>query len=273
MSDTQHIIDNSRSVLASAWADIVDGLNMFPLWGRLGWTDIQQRYRRSILGPLWLTISMATIIGALGFLYASLFKIELATYLPFLTIGFVLWQMISGIILDGCTVFVSAEGVIKQVNLPFSLHVYRVLWRNFLTFLHNAVVILAIIVMFDVPFGWKNLLFLAGLAVLILNGVWVTLLLGLLCARFRDLNPTIGSIVQLSFFVTPIIWSPDLIPDKKFILALNPFFHFVESVRAPLMGDVVPVETWLVLIGIAVVGWAVVIPSLGIMKRQLVYWL
>ena len=144
---------------------------------------------------------------------------------------------------------------------------------KFSDILHNAVVILAIIVMFDVPFGWKNLLFLAGLAVLILNGVWVTLLLGLLCARFRDLNPTIGSIVQLSFFVTPIIWSPDLIPDKKFILALNPFFHFVESVRAPLMGDVVPVETWLVLIGIAVVGWAVVIPSLGIMKRQLVYWL
>lgn len=273
MSDSKHIIDNSRSALTSAWADIVDGLNMFPLWGRLGWTDILQRYRRSILGPLWLTISMAVMIAALGFLYASLFKMEIDTYLPFLTIGFVLWQMISGILLDGCTVFIGAEGVIKQVNLPLSLHVYRVLWRNFLTFLHNAVVIFAVIVIFDVPVEWSSLFALAGLAILILNGIWVALLLGLLCARFRDLNPIIGSIVQLSFFVTPIIWNPVLIPDKKFILFFNPFFHFVESVRAPLMGGAVPVETWLVLIGIAVVGWAIVIPTLGVMKRQLVYWL
>lgn len=273
MSAFEHIIDNSRSLLASAWGDIVDGLKLYPLWGRLGWTDILQRYRRSVLGPLWLTISMAVLIASLGFLYAGLFKMELKTYLPFLSIGFVLWQMISGILLDGCTVFIGAEGVIKQINLPLSLHVYRLVWRNFLTFLHNAVVIVAVIVIFDLPIGWNSLFVLAGLALLIVNGLWVALLFGMLCTRYRDLNPIIGSIVQLSFFVTPIIWNPALLPDKKFILFFNPFFHCVESVRAPLMGNVVPMETWLVLVGIAIVGWAIVIPALGVMRRQLVYWL
>ena len=113
-------IDNSRSTFLETLVDLHQGLMMYHLWGRLGWNDILQRYRRSILGPLWLTISMAVLIGALGLLYAKLFKVDVAEYVPFLAIGFVLWQLISGILLDGCNVFVHSEGIIKQIKLPLS---------------------------------------------------------------------------------------------------------------------------------------------------------
>ena len=120
--------------------DIRTGFSMYHLWGRLGWKDILNRHQRSLLGPIWLTISMGVLIGTLGFLYANLFKMDLSTYLPFLTVGFVLWQLISGILLDGCNAFVGAEGIIKQIKLPLSLHVYRLLWKNLITLAHNSAV-------------------------------------------------------------------------------------------------------------------------------------
>jgi len=261
------------SDIKAMFKDLYDGFMMYHLWGRLGWKDILTRYQRSLLGPLWLTISMGILIGALGFLYASLFKMDLSTYLPFLTVGFIIWQLISGIILDGCNAFLSAEGIIKQVKLPLSLHIYRLLWKNILTLGHNSVVIVVVIIIFDVNFDLQTLFLMLGILILILNGVWCALLLGLLCARYRDLNPTINSLIQLSFFVTPIIWDPSLLPDRQFVLFYNPFYHFVESIRAPILGSQVQMETWLVLTGITIIGWSTVILAAAKMKNKLVYWL
>ena len=253
--------------------DIRRGLLMYSLWSRLGWNDVLQRYRRSLLGPLWITVSMAILIGALGFLYSKLFRVDTAEYIPFLAIGFIIWQLISGILLDGCSVFVHSEGIIKQIKLPLSLHVFRVLWRNLLTLLHNSVVIIVVMIYFKISVSLDTLFALLGIFFIIINGAWFTFLLGILCARFRDLNPTIASLVTLSFFLTPIIWNPSLIPERAFILLYNPFYHFVESVRAPLLGTSVDIETWCILTTITVLGWVFVIPAVSKMSRKLVYWL
>ncbi|MDC0398890.1 ABC transporter permease [Alphaproteobacteria bacterium] len=273
MSTHLHDIDSTKSHTRAILLDLRAGFLMHHLWARLGWNDILQRYRRSILGPVWLTISMGVLIGALGLLYAKLFKVDVVEYIPFLTIGFVLWQLISGILLDGCNVFVHSEGIIKQIKLPFSLHVYRILWRNFLTLMHNSVIIVLVMIYFERDISWNSCFAMLGLFFIILNGGWFSFLIGMLCARYRDLNPTIASLVTLSFFVTPIIWNPSLIPDRAFILVYNPFFHFVESVRAPLLGDPVSPETWWILIAITVVGWILAIPVISRMSQKLVYWL
>ena len=124
-----------------------------------------------------------------------------------------------------------------------------------------------------IDINYQTLFLLLGIVLFILNGLWCALLLGLLCARYRDLNPTVGSIIQLSFFVTPIIWDPSLLPDRQFILLYNPFYHFIESIRGPILGDTVPIETWLILLCITIVGWCIIIPTAAKMKRKLVYWL
>lgn len=253
--------------------DIRKGLLMYSLWSRLGWNDVLQRYRRSLLGPLWITVSMAVLIGALGLLYSKLFKVDVAEYIPFLAVGFIVWQLISGILLDGCNVFVHSEGIIKQIKLPLSLHVFRILWRNLLTLIHNSIVIIFVMIYFQVSISADTLLALLGIFFTIINGGWFTFLLGMLCARYRDLNPTVASLVTLSFFLTPIIWNPSLIPERAFILVYNPFYHFVESIRAPLLGTSVNAETWWILIFITVLGWILVIPAVSKMGKKLVYWL
>ena len=175
--------EHAPSQTALAALDLAQGARARYLWGRLGWQDIRRLYRRSVLGPFWLTISMGLLVAALGTLYGALWKVELAHYAPFLALGFVVWTLISGVITDGCNAFINAEGIIKHVGLPFSVHVYRLLWRNLLVLCHNAVVFVIVAAIFGVWPGWAGLLAVPGLALLLLNGIWAGL------APWRHLRP------------------------------------------------------------------------------------
>ena len=259
-----------------ALADIVQGARARYLWGLLGWHDIRRRYRRSILGPFWLTISMGILVAALGALYGTLLNVEIAVYVPFLALGFVIWTLISAVITEGCTAFISAESIVKQTNLPLSVHVYRMVWRNFLILCHNAAIFVVVAVVFAIWPGWTGLLALPGLVFLCLNAIWVGLLLGIVSARFRDVPPIVTSVVRILFFVTPIIWMPELMPARALMLALvldfNPFFHFVEVVRAPLLGQAPALVSWLAVSGTTLGGWLLAFALLRRYRRRIAYW-
>ena len=260
------------SQAALALHDLVQGARSRHLWGMLGWQDIRRRYRRSVIGPFWLTLSMGVLVAALGTLYGMLLRVEIEHYAPFLALGFVVWTLISGVIIDGCNAFISAEGIIKQVGLPLSVHVYRLLWRNLLILCHNAVVFVIVASIFGVWPGWAGLLAIPGLALLCLNGVWVGLLLGIISARFRDVPPIVESMVRILFFVTPIIWMPELMPRRAFVLDFNPLYHLVEVVRAPLLGQVPGFVSWVVVSCITLGGWIVAFEFFRRYRWRIAYW-
>lgn len=116
--------------LARARGDLIEGFRRHELWLHLGWQDIKQRYRRSVLGPFWITIATGTTAVAMGGLYSKLFRLELSQHLPYVTLGLIIWNLINAAILDGADVFVSNEGLIKQLPAPLSVHVYRLVWRQ-----------------------------------------------------------------------------------------------------------------------------------------------
>lgn len=265
-------IGSTPSRLARALLDISEGARAHRLWCMLGWQDIRQRYRRSKLGPFWLTISMGALVSGLGVLYSSLFKIDVADYLPFIAAGFVVWGLISTMITDGCDTFIGGEGIIKQASLPLSVHVYRVVWRNLIVFAHNVVIFFAVAAVFSIWPGWTGLLALPGLVLLCLNGVWLGLLLGLVSARFRDVPQIVASVVQIAFFLTPIIWKPELLPDRALVLDLNPFYHLVEVVRAPALGQAPESVSWLAAIGITAVGWLAALAMYRAYRWRIAYW-
>ncbi len=257
---------------ALALRDLVAGLQHWHLWGLVGWQDIRQRYRRSVLGPFWLTLSMGVLVGTLGFLYGALFKIEVAEYLPFLALGFLAWGLISGVITDGCSAFIDSEHFIKQVKLPFSTFVFRVLWRNLIIFAHNFAVYVVVAIVFGIWAGWAGLLLIPGLVLIIGTAVWAGLLFGMICARFRDVPPIVTSLLQVAFFLTPIIWKPELLGNRIAFVQINPFFHFVELVRAPLLGQTPAPLTWAVVLGVTAGGWLVTFLFFRRFRSRIPYW-
>lgn len=272
MSAVSRPADMTRLRIAKARADLSEGLRRWELWGSLGWHDIRQRYRRSMLGPFWITLSMGIMVGAMGFVYAELFNQNIRDYLPFLALGIIIWGFISTPILEGCNVFIGSEGVIRQLRAPLSVHVLRMMWRNVIILGHNMVIYVVLLAVFGIWPGPTGLLALPGLLILCLTGVWTSLLAGLLSARFRDIPYITGSIIQIIFFVTPVLWGVDQLKNKL-IAELNPFYHLVESVRMPLLGHVPPLETWATGLGVTAVGWLVTLALFVRFRERIAYWI
>ena len=255
-----------------AFRDLVRGARARHLWGLLGWQDIRRRYRRSILGPFWLTISMGVFVAALGTLYGALLRVELAEYVPYLALGFIVWTLVSSMFTEGCVAFTGAEGIIKQTTQPLSVHVYRIAWRNIIVLCHNAIIFVVVALVFSHWPGWSGLLALPGLVLVCLNGVWAGLLLGIVSARFRDVPPLVASIMRVAFFLTPIIWMPSLLPGRALLLEFNPFYHFLELVRAPLLGQVPGLVSWLAVAGMTLGGWLVMFAMFRRYRWRIAYW-
>ncbi|HEX4508228.1 MAG TPA: ABC transporter permease [Alphaproteobacteria bacterium] len=260
--------------LRLAWRDISYGLIDWRVWLLLGMNDIRQRYRRSRLGQFWITLAMATTIVSLGFLYAFLFKQPLEQYLPYLGTSFVVWGLISGIVLDSCLVFIGSEGFLRQVPMPKSVFVHRMLVRNVVTFGHNLIILPPLYFIFGVMPSWTWLVALVGFAVFLLNGIWVALLLGTISARFRDMPQTVASIMQIAYFLTPIMWQRALLPPKyRHLAELNPFQAFMSIVRDPLLGQMPPVISWEVVGVVTLAGFAVTTIFFSRFRARIVYWL
>lgn len=260
--------------ICNALSDIRASFLKLSLVGMLGWQDIRQRYRRSVLGPFWLTISMAIMIGTIGLVFSQIFKTPIHDFLPFLTAGIIFWTLISTILSEGCSTFILSDGIIKQLPIPLFVHVLRMIWRNLLILAHNVVIFPLLALFMSKPIGWDVLWVVPGLFLLILNMTWMALVLGVVCTRYRDLSQMVNSAIQVTFYLTPVMWMPRLLPTPAgFILNANPFYHLIEIVRAPLLGEAPAFINWIVCLGLATGGWILALHLYGRYKHRIAYWL
>jgi lipopolysaccharide transport system permease protein len=263
----------SRGFFADIDRDLFSAVRNWTLWTALGWNDIRQRYRRSVLGPFWITCSMAVFITLLGVIYGNIFKIELRTYLPYLTLGYIIWGFVSQATNESSIAFQESERIIRQIRLPYSIFVLRVVWRNFIVFLHTIVIFVPVAMFYDVRPGLVGLLALPGLALVYINQVWVTLALAIICTRYRDVQQIVATAIQLMLFATPIMWPISALSNAAIIAYVNPLYHMIELVRAPMLGEIPSKLSWLVVIACAVVGWTIAILLLRRATQRLVFWL
>ena len=267
------LVDRRRQ-FQRALADLVHGLEQWRLWSNLGWREILQRYRRSLLGPFWLTLTMAALIGGLGVTYSGLFDQPASSYIPYITLGFIAWGLISAILTDSCDVFILASAQIKQVSVPLSVYIYKMLWKNIIIFAHNLIIYIAMLAIFDIWPGIVNFAIgLLAIAVLCINGVWTGLVLGTLSTRFRDIPQIVKNVVQVLFFLTPIFWHPGQLPGRSFIVEYNLLRYYVDILRLPLLGEPVPAYYWGIILTITLVGFAVGLAIFTKFRRRIAYWL
>jgi lipopolysaccharide transport system permease protein len=259
--------------IARGAKDLLDGLTINELWVFMGWQDVRQRYRRTVLGPWWLAISTAILILVLGLLWSEIFQMEVRTFLPFFATGYVLWTFLSGAVTEACTGFTEFEGIIKQRRIPFSTLLYRVGMRHTIGLMHNSVLILVLMLWSGgVPTYW--LLF--AIPGLIVFGVTVFLSLipvAIFCTRFRDFPQIIANGLQILFFATPIMWRPDVLRNYRWVAEFNPLAHLLDIVRAPMLGHAPSPESWVWAAALLIAAFASAAYLLGRYAHRIAYWL
>jgi ABC-type polysaccharide/polyol phosphate export permease len=265
-----------KPLAISAAEDIVGGARRWELWGRLGWLEVKRRYRRTTLGPFWSSFTLLLFVIVMGSVGSGLLGRNSSEYLPFLVAGLVIWTMVSTVISESGSVFTNGAQLIRQMNFEYSVLAYALVWRNFIAFLHNMIVYLAIMVIYmPQALTWRLLLALPGLALLMVNAVWIALVVGTLTARFRDIQQIVQSVLQVAMFVTPLFWSPDSLAGSRRIIfvGLNPLYHLLEIVRDPLLGRPPSLNSYIAVALITVAGCALAFVVYGQFRKRIAYWL
>ena len=268
-----YVADASRPRrLERALEDLATGFARWRLAAALARLDIRNRYRGSVLGPFWLSLSTAIMVVALGLLYSTLFALPLGEYLPYLAVSLIVWNLVSQVVTEGCTSLTSSEGVIRQLTLPYTVHALRCVFRNVAVAAHSLPLILVVFAVFGHLPGPEALLALAGLALVAANAFALAIVLGMVCARFRDIPPIIGSVLQLAFFMSPVLWKPELLKERQVWLPLNPFYTLMETVRGPLVeGGAAPV-VWASAIGFTALTCALAFAFFVRFRGRIAFW-
>lgn len=224
--------------------DLITALLAYDRWSFLAWQDIKTKYRRSKIGPFWITLSMAIFCVTLGCVYSQLFKADISELLPFLSIGFVAWSFIAGCLGEMPNLFSDNAVYIKEMRINLLIIHLRALARGIIILGHNLLIVLGVYIYFSIWPGWLGLLVLPGFFLVLLNLASIGITLSVIGVRFRDLSQITQNLLQVGFFITPIFWFPRLLPEGSWVVALNPLAHFVDLVRSPLLGHFPQLASW-----------------------------
>lgn len=256
------------------YSEVIAIARKWPIWLMLGSQDIKLRYRRSSLGPFWITISMAVTVCSMGFLYGHLFKADLNHYFPYLTAGIISWSFISTLLSESSNTFIESERYIRNQETFLSLFLLRLILRNSLVFLHNLLVLIPVFFIFHVGVSANTLLLIPGFLVIAANALFWGTALAVLGTRYRDFSQIITSVLQVVFFITPIMWTPNLLPaNMQWAVQYNPFDHFLNLLRMPLLNQIPSLSSMVVGLSITVVGCLLYAVILNCYKHRVVFWL
>ena len=211
-----------------------------------------------------------------GLVWANLWHRDPKSYLPYLTSGMVCWVMFSTICMDGCVTFIVTEKLLRQLRISYTLLACANVWRNAVLFFHNLTIYLLICLYAGVPFTLGDASFHSRLcAVLASTPSGYPCCLARLCARFRDVQQMVGTLLQISLFLTPIFWSPNQLTGRTaMVAATQPTLSSHRRHSRAAIGQVPPDACdWFAVILIAIIGWTMTIQMLTKFRQRIVYWL
>ena len=261
---------------SAAISDVADAIKMWRLCFYMSIMETRRRFRRTVLGPFWEAIGLGVLIGTLGMVYTGLWHTKINIYLPFLCAGKLIWNAFSTIIHEGSGVFVQAGGIIREMRIPFNVFVFNTVLRSLISLAHCSIIFIIVVLLFSVPVNLNTLLVIPGLILFMINASWLTLVIGMLCARFRDMQPLVINLLQIMFFVTPIVWMPENLSNPMLNLILikfNPIFNLIDLVRSPLLGQVPNWTSWPYMVCLAIIGWGFALGIFSRFRPRIIFWL
>lgn len=253
-------------------ADLIRTFTMPRLILFMSWSDIRARYKRSVLGPLWITLGTAIGVVGLGFIWSELLKTDRATFVPTLTIGLILWQFMSNSILESTSVFTRQAGTIRNLGLPLSLHPAQLILRQMINLAHNVPLFFLVALIMGQSFNVNTFWVLPGFLLVVGNLFWMSLLLGILGARFRDLEYLITMVMPLLMFLSPVFYRPNALPFSGQYIWINPFADMIEIIRYPLLGQATPDFIYWINLGMLVIGGCLTLALFNSKHSRIAFW-
>lgn len=259
--------------MPSLFADLSAVLKRAPLIWHMAMSETRARYKRSVLGPFWLTLGAAIGVAGLGVVWSSLLHVPLQEFVPSLAVGLLLWQLISSTIVESCITFIRQAQIIRNVRLPLLVHPFQLVTRQMITFAHNLVVLVVVFALFPQQSLHLVPLSLLGMVILVVNLLWMSTVLAMLGARFRDIEQIVTAVMPLIFFLTPVLYRTTHFAATQVVVWLNPFTYLISVVRDPLMGSIPSTSVYVGTACITVTGVILAMALFSSRRNRIPYWI
>jgi len=262
-----------KKLKGSGLSDILIAFKKINMILFISLSDLNARYKNSILGPLWISIGTGIFVFGIGFLWSEILNKEPSNFLPSLSVGIIFWQFISSCLSDSTTIYTNKISLIKNIKLPLFMFPLQVLLRQIINFGHNAIILIIILFFFEVNLNIEFLLCFPFFLIFIFNMLWIALVMSIIGARFKDFHFVVVSILPIIFFITPVLYQlPDIGLFSKLLL-LNPFTHLIEMIRNPLIGNVLNLFSVYFSIIFLLVGWIFTILFFNRTRDRIIFWI
>lgn len=232
--------------------DISTFLKCFDLYYSLAKHDINNRFRRSKLGILWLILQQLLFVLGASVVWVNIFDMEVKDFIPFLIMGMTIWSFIVSSMIEGCGIFVINHGYLRNFCLAESIFIFRTLIANSFYLLLNMLTSIVVLITFN-KFQFIGIIYaIPGILILIVYFYAASGTMAYLGLRYKDLNHALSSIFSLLFIITPVMFNPEMLLKKgiSFAVYCNPFASILEIVRYPLLnGNLPEYHYYLIAIG------------------------
>ena len=237
--------------------DLVSGFKKYPIWTRLALDHITPMNRRSTFGSLWEPVSYVFMIVVLSPLYSLIMNLDFEWYIVYFSAGWLVWRFMSGIISSSCTTYIGAARYITQTKQPFSIYSYSLVLSHIYRFLMN----LPVFIMIMLIYSDITQINIAGVSYAILlfslMGFSLSILIGHITLKIRDIQVVVENVMRIAFFVTPVIWLDKTVVDltsgnlnisaKAAYLDFNPLYHYLNIMRGPLLGEPMSISSLIIV--------------------------
>jgi ABC-type polysaccharide/polyol phosphate export permease len=276
LTDTVFNSIGGKSDLLIGLKDLIRGLGKRRLWWAFAMDEVQQRYRRSRLGLVWIVISYLLFVASIAIFFGGFSEKGPSDFVAHVAVNYALFTFLVANVTDGCAVFRTSKTWISSMPLPHSIHVLKSVARSVFVFAISMTVAFVVLLSTGQLRTAVSWFALPAFLVLLVNAILVQTYLGYLAARFRDVEHLVQSVTRILFFTTPVLWVRSEVPEgslRRVIADVNPFTHAVEIVSAPLLGHNPEMMSWKVIGILTVANFILMLVGSYISHRRLPYWL
>ncbi len=227
------------------------------------WRDVRVRYRQTFLGVSWVVLQPLLAVVLFAVLFGRVLKLPSggAPYAVFACAGLVPWQFFAAVTTRCAQSLVSNASLLTKVYFPRVAVPLGAALAALLDFAVGLVVLLAISIWHGITPEPSLLWLLLAIPQAALAAVGVGLWVGAANVRFRDVGQALPFVIQLSMFVTPVLYSIGDLPDRvQLVMAINPITAGCELTRMAILGRTTagPEVLWLS----AATGWALFVSGM-----------
>ncbi len=225
------------------FTDLNQSMKNYGYWVYSSWMEILLIYRATLLGPVWIIAGTALYIGLVGTLFQQVFGKNAPNYLPHVAMGIVLWSFLSQSVGSASRLLIQNRYMILSGTGRYTDYALKLIFKNGVLLIHNMVVVVIVFLFYPPDLSWSLLSLFATIPLFLLAVLGIAIMLSIVGARYRDVGELVHALFRIAFFVTPIVWMPQMRAENQIValfLYLNPFYYLLEIIRAPIISGVVP---------------------------------